>query len=152
MTPETGVLSATVRRRFAAPRERVFAAWTDADAIGQWFGRDAGVDIRSVDADVRVGGMYRIQYASDQGEAAIVGTYREVTPVERLAFTFAWDPPFWDVMKGEGMFVTVEFVEKAGDTEVVLTHERLAGAEASAFHEQGWTNSFDRLDAYLSGR
>jgi uncharacterized protein YndB with AHSA1/START domain len=149
MTESTQVLSVAVQRRFAAPRERVFGAWTEARAIKEWFGRNDGTDISDVDADVRVGGRFRIQYVAPQGEAAIVGTYREVVPVERLAFTFAWDPPVWDVMKGDDMLVTVDFVDVDGETDVLLTHERLEGPDVSAFHEEGWTLSLDGLERYL---
>src|SRR5687767_5265748 len=134
MTEGTQVLSVAVQRRFAAPRERVFRAWTDARAIKEWFGRNEGTDISKVDADVRVGGTFRIQYVAPEGEAAIVGTYREVVPTERLSFTFAWDPPAWDVMKGDDMLVTVDFVDVDGETEVVLTHEHLEGVDVLAFH------------------
>jgi uncharacterized protein YndB with AHSA1/START domain len=147
---ETGVLSLTTRRRFAAPRKRVFEAWTDAAQIKEWFGRSEGIDIPSVDADVRVGGNYRIQFESSEGSAAIVGTYREVAPAERLVFTFAWDPPVWDVMKGDQMLVTVDFLDAEGGTEVVLNHERLGDSEAVAFHSDGWDYSLLRLERFLA--
>lgn len=150
MIEDTGVVSLALRRRFAAPRERVYEAWTDAEQIKEWFGRPEGIDIPHVDADVRVGGGYRIQFSSPQGSSAIVGTYRQVTPGERLAFTFAWEPPVWDVMKGDEMLVTVDFVDVDGDTEVVLTHERIEGADSSAFHEEGWEGTFERLALYLA--
>src|SRR5207302_10646037 len=42
-------------RTFDAPRERVFRAWTDADAVRRWFGSSIGPAQR-VEADLRVGG------------------------------------------------------------------------------------------------
>jgi uncharacterized protein YndB with AHSA1/START domain len=150
VTEGGAVTSLRIRRTFAVPRDRVFDAWTDAAQIKEWFGRPDDVEIPRVDADVRVGGSYRIQFESPRGSAAIVGVYREVTPVERLAFTFAWDPPVWDVMKGDEMLVIVDFVEVNGHTEVVLTHERLQSADASAFHEEGWGWTFDRLETFLA--
>jgi uncharacterized protein YndB with AHSA1/START domain len=40
------------------PREKVFAAWMDPEALTQWFGPD-GLDIETYKADIRVGGLWR---------------------------------------------------------------------------------------------
>ena len=48
--------------------------------------------------------------------------------------------------------VTVEFHERGGETEIVLTHERQPTPGAYAFHERGWTMSLDRLAPLLATR
>ena len=49
-----------------APRERVFAAWTDPDQIGQWFG-PAGFTTETLECDIRPGGRWRFVYTGPDG-------------------------------------------------------------------------------------
>src|SRR5690606_2283663 len=51
--------SLTFVRRFAAPPERVWRAWTEPAALKQWFG-PADQPVASAELDVRVGGRFRI--------------------------------------------------------------------------------------------
>ena len=50
--------SLEIKRFINAPRERVYAAWTDPAELQRWFGPE---DVRTIKiaADVRVGGKYR---------------------------------------------------------------------------------------------
>lgn len=49
-----------------APRERVFAAWTDPDQIRQWFG-PAGFKTETLECDIRPGGRWRFIYTAPDG-------------------------------------------------------------------------------------
>jgi uncharacterized protein YndB with AHSA1/START domain len=53
-------------RVIAAPRERVFQAWTDPKQIQQWFGPD-GFKVASLECDIRVGGRWRFIYTGPDG-------------------------------------------------------------------------------------
>jgi uncharacterized protein YndB with AHSA1/START domain len=53
-------------RVIAAPRERVFQAWTDPKQVVQWFGPD-GFTIESLECDIRVGGRWRFNYTGPDG-------------------------------------------------------------------------------------
>jgi uncharacterized protein YndB with AHSA1/START domain len=53
-------------RVIAAPRERVFAAWTDPDQIRQWFG-PAGFKTETIECDIREGGRWRFIYTGPDG-------------------------------------------------------------------------------------
>jgi len=53
-------------RVIAAPRERVFQAWTDPAQIVQWFGPD-GFTVESLECDLRVGGRWRFIYTGPDG-------------------------------------------------------------------------------------
>jgi uncharacterized protein YndB with AHSA1/START domain len=134
-----------VTRTFAAPREQVFRAWADAEAMGQWFGSKS-----SVQSDVRVGGSYRIavKLPPTGRTVHVVGTYLEVEPPQRLVFTFAWER--MPIMFGMGdSKVTVRFRELEGETEVRLTHELLDRRRIRAFHRFGWRQSLERLAKFL---
>ena len=53
-------------RVIAAPRERVFQAWTDPKQIAQWFGPD-GFKVESLECDIRIGGRWRFVYTGPDG-------------------------------------------------------------------------------------
>jgi uncharacterized protein YndB with AHSA1/START domain len=53
-------------RVLAAPRERVFQAWTDPKQIVQWFGPE-GFEVESLECDIRVGGRWRFNYTAPDG-------------------------------------------------------------------------------------
>jgi uncharacterized protein YndB with AHSA1/START domain len=136
----------TVRRTFDADRKTVFEAWTDPDAIADWFG-GATAEILSAVVDLRVGGAWQLT-ARDRGLMGTVrGIYREVEPPARLVYTWSWDPP---AGPGTESLVTVEFREVGDGTEIVITHEGLVTEQGVAFHEQGWTDSLEELARVLA--
>jgi len=53
-------------RVIAAPRERVFAAFTDPKQITQWFG-PAGFKTETLECDIREGGRWRFIYTGPDG-------------------------------------------------------------------------------------
>jgi uncharacterized protein YndB with AHSA1/START domain len=53
-------------RVIAAPRERVFAAWTDPKQVVQWFA-PAGFKIETLEIDIREGGRWRFVYVGPDG-------------------------------------------------------------------------------------
>ena len=108
-------------RTFNAPARLVFEAWTRPELFKRWWvPKSMGMALRSCEMDVRVGGKYRLEFEPDG--MAFFGTYVEVTPHSRLAWT--------NEEGGEGGPVTtVTFEEKAGTTLLVL-HELYPSKEA----------------------
>ncbi|MDX6660494.1 MAG: hypothetical protein QOJ55_1316, partial [Solirubrobacteraceae bacterium] len=100
-------------RVFDAPRDRVFAAYTDPELIPRWWGPRGTTTI--VDQmDVRPGGAWRfVGRDSDGSETAFRGTYREVTPPERIVQTFEWEG-----MPGHVAVETATFEDLGGRTRV----------------------------------
>ncbi|MDQ3987544.1 MAG: SRPBCC domain-containing protein [Actinomycetota bacterium] len=140
-----------ISRRIKAPRERVFAAWTDPEEIPRWFGAP-GNDFPAVEVDLRVGGGYRFVMQAPGGfELALAGTYLEVEPPNRLVYSFGWDRdlPFPGGEQMRETRVTVEFLDRGAETEIVLTHEGFPNDDSAAFHDAGWTVSLDRLSTLV---
>lgn len=129
-----------LRRRFRAPREQVFRAWTVPEALVKWWG-PGGFTVPLCEMDVREGGAWRTCMRSPDGnDYCVGGVYREIARPQRLVFTWAWeqgDPA------GHETLVTVEFNEVADGTEIVLTHSGFASAEQRDQHNQGWSSSLD---------
>ncbi|HVU07411.1 MAG TPA: SRPBCC domain-containing protein [Verrucomicrobiae bacterium] len=144
-------------RVFDAPRELVFAAWTDAKQFRQWFGAAAcdGASLQSTKVDARVGGKYRLQVRKDDGEFfTSTGTYREVKPPERLVFTWQFEKDgssddFEEVEPPE-MLVTIEFKARGQQTELTLTHEKFASVESRDRHNDGWNRCLDSLGKFVA--
>ena len=140
--PQTTSLQ--VRRTFAAPREKVFRAWTDPQTLKQWFG-PPGSKTTVAEVDLRVGGKFRLTVQKPTGEVVTAfGTFREIRPSERLVYSWNWD--YNDI--GDTT-VTLEFLDAGGETDLVLTHERFQNVEQRDAHNVGWTGCFDRLAEFL---
>lgn len=137
-----------VRRNFKAPIERVYAAWTEAEQIRRWLA-PGRMSVPAAEADVRVGGRYRVQMADDNGEGdcefhTTGGVYREVIPNERLVFTWQWE--------GSGLetVVTLEFRRVSSkETELTLIHEGFDSEDTRNKHGQGWEGCLANLQIYL---
>ena len=127
----------------AAPRE-VWRAWTEPQALKQWFGPDAG-EVSIAQADVRIGGRFHIVFSTLDGEEHDVsGSYRIVEPPEKLSFTWAWK----STPERESL-VTLTFRAAAGGTDFTMLHEQFVDETARNNHERGWTGAIDKLGRYL---
>jgi uncharacterized protein YndB with AHSA1/START domain len=111
-----------VTRTFDAPARIVFEAWTRPELFKRWWvPKSIGMSLLSCDMDVRVGGTYRLEFAYGDSQAAFLGTYTEVTPHSRLAWT--------NEESDEGSVTTVTFEETGGKTLLVM-HELYPSKEA----------------------
>jgi len=136
-------------RIFDAPRERVFATFTDPELIPRWWGprsQTTTVDVM----DVRPGGSWRfVCRDADGSETAFRGTFREITPPERIVQTFEWEG-----MPGHVAVETAIFEDLGDDRTKVTgislfhTQEERDGMVASGM-ETGLAESHDRLDELL---
>jgi uncharacterized protein YndB with AHSA1/START domain len=136
-----------VRRTFKAPRARVFAAWTQTDALRQWFG-PPGYTIPEIHADVRVGGTYRITLQGAEGEPFVVGgVFTEITAPERLAFTWRWKED--DPADERDTSVTIDFIDRGAETEILFRHEGFVDDASRGRHDHGWTGTFEKLTGFV---
>jgi uncharacterized protein YndB with AHSA1/START domain len=137
-----------IERTFQAPARAVFDAWTSTEVLRRWWPAGPDWDTPVAEVDVRVGGRLRLVMRRPDGqEFGGSGEYLEITPPERLVFTWTWDGQ--DEQEGLQL-VEVEFKEEAGGTTtVVLTNRGLRDEESKRSHEEGWQASFDNLDRVL---
>jgi uncharacterized protein YndB with AHSA1/START domain len=107
-------------RVYDAPRASVFAAWTDADSLCQWFGPD-GYTCTVHEMDARPGGRARLDMTAPDGTVHTGRfDYLDVVPGERLVFDHGSD-----VDDDPGRFrMTITFDEQA-DGKTVLTLRQL---------------------------
>jgi glutathione S-transferase len=145
---EPGKFSLEIKRFIKAPRDRVYAAWTDPAQLKKWFGPE-NVATRDLVADVRVGGQFRWDCTDSGGkEVTISGEYRELQPGRKIVFTWRLeDDEDW---KNHNSLVSVEFLDREGGTEIHLTHENLPTKPSRDDHAQGWKSVVDKLEKFLS--
>jgi uncharacterized protein YndB with AHSA1/START domain len=145
MTASDGrVLS--MKRVLPAPRAVVYRALSDARELAKWWG-PRGFSTPSVEFDPQVDGSYRIAMQPPDGDLFFLsGEFREVDPPARLAYTFRWDPPDPDDRQ---TVVTLSLQGRGGRTGVLLTQGEFATDERRALHEEGWSDSFRRLERVL---
>ena len=137
-------------RTFDAPRERVFAAWTDPEQFAQWFGPQGTTTI-SCDLDLRTGGTWRLLGQSADRRHAVSGKYLEVKPPERLRFTWAWhDQGDHANPREHETIVSIEFKALGAKTEMTMIQGRFLDRTGAENHDRGWTSSFGKLDALLA--
>jgi uncharacterized protein YndB with AHSA1/START domain len=138
-------------RRFAAPRERVFEAWTDPALLRRWWAALQGWETSLAEVDVRPQGRYRLSMSDGERDYTVVGEYVEVRPPARLAYTWTWEGEPEEMRGSEGTLVEVDFVEDGGRTEVVLTHSGFAGERIRDLHGEGWGGCLDNLSRRVFG-
>jgi uncharacterized protein YndB with AHSA1/START domain len=138
-----------MERVLRAPRERVFRAFTAPDELARWWG-PKGFTAKSVEIDLRVGGGYRIAMQPPEGEVFhLSGEFVGVDPPTKLAYTFRWEEPDPD---DQETIVTLSFAELGESTKLVFTQSPFATEARRALHEQGWTDSLERLQDFISQR
>lgn len=142
---ERNDLRVVMARIFDAPREVVFKAFTDRNAMPRWWGlrrHTTTVD----NMDVRVGGAWRYVCRDADGHTyAFNGVYKRVDPPTLLSCTFNFE----GIPGDHELLQTVVFEDLGGKTRVTSTAvyanlEDLDGMVASGM-EEGATESWDRL-------
>jgi uncharacterized protein YndB with AHSA1/START domain len=139
-----------VTRTFNAPVHIVFEAWSKPELFRSWWvPKSAGMSLVSCDMDIRTGGKYRLVFSHPDFDQpmAFFGTYKEVTPHKRLAWT--------NEESEQGAVTTVTF-EEHGDQTLVTLHElyptEAALDEALAGSAEGLPEQFAQLDELLASR
>jgi uncharacterized protein YndB with AHSA1/START domain len=138
--------------KIQAPIDRVWAALTEPDAVGTWFGTGAPASV-----DLRPGGEMLV----DHGEhgrypLAIV----EVDPPRTLAYRWASGYPGQPATQSNSTLVrftlesssegTLLTVVESGFDSIVIPAEREESA-GYASHSQGWTHVMGKLGSYVEG-
>jgi uncharacterized protein YndB with AHSA1/START domain len=143
-----------ITRTIDAPRALVFAAFTDARHLAQWWGPE-GFTTPDATADVRPGGTMRLDMHGPDGTVYLGGgTYHEIVPPERLVFSTTIlsesDEKLADFLN------TLTLIERNGKTELTLSIHCVHVAPVVAPHadqmEEGWTSSLVCLENYLKKR
>ena len=135
-----------VTRTVNGPARLVFEAFTRAELFRRWWvPRSMGMTLLSCEIDARVGGKYRLVFDHSPEPVAFFGTYVEVQPHSRLAWT--------NEEGGEGGSVTTVTFEEEGGRTLVVLHARYPSKEALDAAGTGaadaMVETFDQLEELL---
>lgn len=126
---------------------RVFVALTDPDQLARWWGPH-GFTTSVIELDLKVGGRYRFAMQPPEGDVFhLHGEFREVHAHSQLAYTFRWEPP--DPQDVDTV-VRISLMDLGGSTRLSMEQGTFATEARRALHEQGWSDSLERLRALLS--
>lgn len=134
--------SVTLHRVFTASPEKVYKAFTEADAIASWL-PPYGFVCKVHSMDVRVGGTYKMSFTnfSTGNTHSFGGEYVELKPNEFLKYTDRFDDPALP-----GVITTrIELRKVLCRTELFITQEGLPDAIPAEMCYLGWQESLDKL-------
>jgi uncharacterized protein YndB with AHSA1/START domain len=164
----TGKQTFVINRTFEAPRNVMFDMWTSPEHVSRWL-PPTGFEMEFIRADIRPGGT--VFYSMFGGGVKMFGRceYLALERPERIVYTQQFCDEHENISRHPGaptwpetMLTTVELSEEGPDqTRVTVTWEPYGAAtpaEIEAFVKerggmtQGWTGSFDKLEAKLAER
>jgi uncharacterized protein YndB with AHSA1/START domain len=136
-----------VTRTVNGPARLVFQAFTQADLFQRWWvPKSMGMKLLSCTLDARVGGLYRLEFdVGGSAPMAFFGTYVDVTPHSRLAWT--------NDEGGDGGSVTTVTLEETGGRTLVVVREtypsKAALDAAGTGAQDAMAETFAQLDELL---
>jgi uncharacterized protein YndB with AHSA1/START domain len=130
-------------RSFAAPRERVFRAFTEPEHVQRWMLGPDGWTMPICEMDLRVGGGWRCVWRNGDGdEFELQGVFREIERPARIVYTES-------MMGSSEALQTIVLTEEGGITTMVSSLLYGSRAERDAAiatgMEKGASQSYDRL-------
>jgi len=131
-----------LHRVFAAPVEKVFKAFTDADAMASWL-PPYGFVCKVHSMDLKIGGKYKMtftNFTTGNGHS-FGGEYLGIIPNELLKYTDQFDDPN---LPGQ-MITTIELKRVICGTELFATQEGIPDAIPTEMCYLGWQESLDKL-------
>ncbi len=132
----------TLHRVLAAPVEKVFKAFADADAMASWL-PPYGFVCKVHSLDFRVGGAYKMtftNFTTGSGHS-FGGSYLEILPNKFLRYTDQFDDP---ALPGQ-MITTITFKKVLCGTELFVTQEGIPAEIPLEMCYLGWQESLEKL-------
>lgn len=132
----------TLHRIFTASPEKVFKAFTDADAMASWL-PPYGFVCKVHNLDAQVGGKYKMSFTNfGSGKShSFGGEYLEIIPNEYLKYTDEFDDPN---LPGQ-MVTTIHLRKVLCGTEIIATQEGIPDEIPTEMCYLGWQESLEKL-------
>ena len=144
----------TVERAFAAMLDTVWAAWTKADILCNWWAPKPYQCVITA-LDFRAGGQWHFKMTGPNGEEGwSLARYEEIQAPERIVYVDSFSDADRNIVPPESR-VTVEFVDRGPKKTLLRMQSVYASNDArdqviAMGVEQGVGISFDQLEAYLA--
>ncbi|QGQ99571.1 SRPBCC domain-containing protein [Paenibacillus psychroresistens] len=154
-----------ISRTFKASRELMFKVWSELEHFKKWWG-PTGFALESSKLDFRPGGIFHYcMRAPDGFEMWGKFVYHEIVAPEKIVFVNSFSDPEGNIVPApfEGKIPleiknTLTLTENEGQTTLTLRGGPInASEEERSFYSgmfdsmnQGFTGTFDQLEAYLA--
>jgi len=153
-----------IMRQFNAPKELVWKAFSEAEALAQWWG-PPGASIGVTKLDFRPEGIFHYYMESPMGKMWGRFYYLEIVEPERIVFTTSFSDKDGDITRAPfsndfplEIMNTLTLHEHEGKTTLILKGKPKNATEAEfnfftnmfSGMQQGFGGTFDQLDEYLS--
>jgi uncharacterized protein YndB with AHSA1/START domain len=140
-TIDRSTFTITFARKFAAPAERVFSAWTEAEHIRHWWD-PSGTPLSECTVDLRPGGSFKFTNRDSAHSPPFAGVYRVVERPSLLVF---------DAL---GALGSVRLEETSGTTHMIVSIRCASAEHLDQFLKLGvdvnTERTLDNLVAYVS--
>jgi len=132
----------TLHRILTASQEKIFRAFTDADAMAAWL-PPYGFICKVHEMNVKAGGKYKMTFTnfSTGSSHSFGGEYLEIVPNELLKYSDQFDDPS---MSGQ-MITTITLKKVICGTELTATQEGIPDMIPVEMCYLGWQESLDKL-------
>jgi uncharacterized protein YndB with AHSA1/START domain len=138
-----------ITRIFDAPREEVFAAWTDPDQVAAWYGPEHfDAPREKVYIDLRVGGRWDVTMVQRDTGNEFPASYEIIELVEPELIVLRCEP-MPEMGLPEGTVTRVEFHDHGDKTRMTLS-DGPYGSMMRGGAERGWNGAFDKLGVLLA--
>jgi uncharacterized protein YndB with AHSA1/START domain len=146
-----------LKHHFNARPEQVFAAWSEPEALNQWFGPHSH-NCKVEKFDFKTGGKYQIRmiptgkvedpdcHGDTTQDSVCAGEFVEIEKPNKIVMTFNWIQNGADM--GETL-LSIHIYPANDGTDLVLTHEKIPTEELREAHQGGWQGSLECLEEYL---
>jgi uncharacterized protein YndB with AHSA1/START domain len=131
-----------LHRIFTASPDKIFRAFSDADAMASWI-PPYGFVCKVQDWDFKIGGKYRmsfINFTTGNGHS-FGGEYLEIAPNELIKYSDQFDDPN---LPGQ-MITTIELKVVSCGTEFTATQEGIPDVIPVEMCYLGWQESLEKL-------
>ncbi len=132
----------TLHRVYTASPEKLFKAFTDADAMASWL-PPYGFVCKVHSMDAQVGGKFKMSFTNfgTGSSNSFGGVYLEIIPNEFLKYTDEFDDPN---LPGQ-MITTIELKSVLCGTELIATQEGIPDAIPIEMCYLGWQENLEKL-------
>jgi uncharacterized protein YndB with AHSA1/START domain len=144
----------TLVRLLNAPREKVWRALREPEALRHWWGLPHDASMPTCNVDFRVGGVLHCQIIHRGTEIWFKWIYREIVEGERLVLEQHLSDAAGrelDSPARPASTITMRLEETNGKTKLTVTHVGMASETYPAeMYQEGWSESLDRLAGSLT--
>jgi len=147
-----------LKHHFTASPEQVFAAWSEPEALNQWFGPHSH-HCKVEQFDFKTGGKYQIRmiptgevddpdcHGDTSEDSVCAGQFVEISNPSRIVMSFNWIENGADM--GETL-LSIDILSAGDGTDLILTHEKIPTEELREAHQGGWQGSLECLEAFFA--